>query len=309
MEKAIGQVLWSRLDFKKHRTPSAKRRFEKRKAERENPNLVIKNDKPVEDVCLSSLNFISSASNAVKLDKQREIENVYKLKQEILKREEAVARREIEYKKKMNELWFEKEKMSLRKEDDSTRDQLPKMTTKFWKTPAPIDGIPKRKSWLDDERYNKKLFVEKSKQIAVEDLFEEPQVFNYSPEQSVPWKVGSSLEKMIEDRKKVSDIMTPIVGGILQLPEISKYGDEKERATKKLKISEYRERDQERNRDPGSRRAVILRNEDMTKEHRSQLARQGQDLFRARLCGETEEVAMSPIGDAIEMSYNPNDLD
>jgi len=121
MEKAIGQVLWSRLDFKKHRTPSAKRRFEKRKAERENPNLVIKNDKPVEDVCLSSLNFISSASNAVKLDKQREIENVYKLKQEILKREEAVARREIEYKKKMNELWFEKEKMSLRKEDDSTR--------------------------------------------------------------------------------------------------------------------------------------------------------------------------------------------
>ena len=309
MEKANRQVVWSRLDFKKHKTPSAKRRFERRQAERENPNSTIKNDNPVEEVCLSSFNLISSASNAVMSDKHREIENFYKLKQEILKREEAVARREIEYKKKMNELWFEKEKISLHIGDGSTRNQLSKMTTKFWKTPAPIDGIPKRRSWLDDERYNKKLFVGKSKQIAVEDLFEEPHVFNYSPEQNVPLRVVSSFEKMIEDRKKSSDIMTPIVGGILQLPEILKYGNENERATKKIKISEYRERDRETSGNQGQRRAVILRNENMTEEHRSQLARQGQDLFRARLCGELEEVAMSPTGDAIEMSYDPNDLD
>ena len=199
MEKANRQVVWSRLDVKKHKTPSAKRRFERRQAERENPNSTIKNDKPVEEVCLSNSNLISPASNAAMSDKQREIENVYRLKQEILKREEAVARREIEYKKKMNELWFEKEKMSLHIEVGSMRNQLPKMTTKFWKTPAPIDGIPKRRSWLDYERYNKKLFVGKSKQIAVEDLFEEPHVFNYSPEQNVPLRMVSSLDRRQEE--------------------------------------------------------------------------------------------------------------
>ena len=166
MENANGEIVLCQLNFqqKKYKTPSAQRRFERRKqaAISRATNKLHQEKPPVDTVENGRFNAVLRAISLEETSRDQQSKREYQVLIPLMS----------------------------------------KMDTTFWHTPTPIDGIPKVKSWKNDPRYTGAVI---------------------------------SLESMIATTKSNFEIMSPIVQGIIQLPEIVEYGKD---ATK----INYRER-------------------------------------------------------------------
>ena len=125
--------------FFKHKSPSTRRRLERRRQERE----------------INGTQSEQADTRVIKVPNRIvEAERILELKWDLIKREQAVANREFELMKREVELY---EKSCVQKNEEKSES---KIITNFWYMPEKFDLVQRVKSWRQDERYQGYAVVE-----------------------------------------------------------------------------------------------------------------------------------------------------